>query len=127
MPVLIWMRRNAGCADAFGIVAGLLVALDHGDRQLAPSSSSIVATSSVVLPEPGLETRFSARMPPASKQAAVGGGIGIVLRQDVLLDLHHAGLAETGRMGARRAGAEIDHRGAVAVMVMLVSVDDRDR
>jgi hypothetical protein len=55
-------RGRAGGADAVGVVAGLLVALDHGHGHAA-GQRWMVRTSSVVLPEPGLETRFKANTP----------------------------------------------------------------
>ena len=65
-------RGRAGGADAVGVVRGLLVALDDRDRQ-RPLSASMVRTSSVVLPAPGLETRLSARMRAAGECARLCG------------------------------------------------------
>ena len=51
---------------------------------------------------------------------AVGGGVGIVLGQDVLLDLHHARLAHARHMGAGRAGAIVEVTAdGMLVMVMV--------
>jgi hypothetical protein len=85
-------RRCAGGADAVGVVAGLLVAFDHRHRHAA-GQHWMVRTSRLVLPEPGLETRFSANTPRCASSGAVARGVAVVLGQDVALDLHHAGLA----------------------------------
>jgi hypothetical protein len=61
-------RGGAGGADAVGVGAGLLVALDHATGNSAPIACS-VAHSSVVLPDPGEDTRLSARMPCAVKRS----------------------------------------------------------
>ena len=55
LPVLTWMARRAGGADAVGVVRGLLVALDHRQRQLGVllQQARMVAHSSVVLPSRG--------------------------------------------------------------------------
>ncbi len=53
----------------------------------------MVSTSSVVLPEPGLETRFSASTPAVLNMRAVGGGVGVVFGEQILLDFHDAGFA----------------------------------
>jgi hypothetical protein len=54
---------------------------------------------------------------------AVGRGVGVVLGQDVLLDLHHARLAHARHVGAGRAGAVIEIAGdAVFVMAMLFAM-----
>ena len=66
LPVLIWIAGRAGGADALGVVGGLLIALDHATA-MRSFSASIVLTSRVVLPEPGLETTLSANTPRAAK------------------------------------------------------------
>ena len=45
------------------------------------------------MPEPGLETRLSASTPALLNAGAIGGGVGIIFGEQILLDLHDAGLA----------------------------------
>ncbi len=56
-------------------------------------------------------------MPCRVEAGAVGGGVGVVLGEDVLLDLHHARLAQAGDVSARRAGAVVEIAGLVAVLM----------
>ena len=90
LPVLIWIAGAPVARMRSASLAGLLVALDHRDRALALRAPRWSCTSSVVLPEPGLDTRFSAKMPRPARTARFCARIGVVLGQDVLLDLHHA-------------------------------------
>jgi hypothetical protein len=56
--------------------------------------------------------------------APVGVGILVVLGQDVRLDLHHARLAETGRVRARRPLAiVVGVLVGVVVMMMVVVIE----
>ena len=55
-------RSSAGLAHAIGVARCLLVALDDRDGG-STFHALIVFTSSVVFPDPGLETRFSANTP----------------------------------------------------------------
>ena len=86
---------HARGADALGVDGGLLIALDNGDRQ-PDFNSSMVLTSSVVLPEPGLETRLIAKTPASRQALAVLSRKGVVPGEDVLLDAH-----EVMRMACR--------------------------
>jgi hypothetical protein len=81
-------RRRAGGADPFGVAAGLLVALDDGDRQSVLQQLD-GAAQQVVFPEPGLDTRLRAKIPCSSKRRRFCGRVAVVLGQDVALDLHH--------------------------------------
>ena len=115
-------RRDAGCPDAFGVVGGLLVALDDADRHFSlqqfdgPDQQRGLART-------GARNEVERQDSPFVETLAVGRGIGVVLGEDVLLDLHHARLAHARRMGVRRAGAVIQIAGdAVFVVMVFVTV-----
>ena len=94
-------RRSRGCGRRRARSAGR-------PRSPRPAcgrrSASIVRTSSVVLPEPGLDTRFSAKMPRSARARRFCAAIRVVLGEDVLLDLHDARRRHAGAC-VRRADA----------------------
>ena len=63
----------------------------------------MVFTSSVVLPEPGLDTRFSAKMPRSARRWRLAAAMASLLGQDVLLDLHLGATARSPARARRRA------------------------
>ena len=67
----------------------------------------MVRTSSVVLPEPGLETRLSAKTPVPANRARLAAAKALFLPRMSLLDLDDAVLAQPGHMHAGRPLAEM--------------------
>jgi hypothetical protein len=122
LPVLICSAGNAGGADALGVVGGLLVAFDDADGQLVLEQFDGLAEQRG-LAGTGAGNEVQREDAALVEPLAVGRGIGVVLGQDVLLDLHHARLAHAGHVGAGRAGAVVEIAGdAVFVMVMLFAM-----
>ena len=86
----------------------------------------------MVLPEPGLETRFSANSAGAAKARRLSRGEGVVLRQDVALDPDHPLLADARRVGGAAVVMRMSRlpplrvarmRVVLAVVVMRMRVD----
>jgi hypothetical protein len=102
-------RRSAGGADALGVEAGLLVALDdaHRHRLGQGLQRGDRAHQQAGLAGAGAGHQVEGQNAPLGEPAAVVGGEAIVFGEDVLLDLHHLGLAHARRVGARRAMAEV--------------------
>jgi hypothetical protein len=113
LPVLTWIAGAPVARMRSASNAGLLVALDHRQRQprRARRSASMVAHSSVVLPEPGLDTRFR-RHAVRGEVRAVLLGDAVVGAQHVGLELDRARLAHARHRHPRRAGAEVQVAGA---------------
>jgi hypothetical protein len=89
---------RAGGADALGVVAGLLVALDHRQRMAAGElADGLDQQRGLARAGAGDEVdgEQAARLP----FLAVGAGVAVVLGEDVLLDLHHAARREARRVG----------------------------
>jgi hypothetical protein len=115
-------RGDTGGANPLGVVGGLLVALDDADRHL-PLQRFDGPDQQRGLARTGTRHEVERKDAPLVEPPAVGRGIGIVLGENVLLDLHHARLAHAGRMDASRAGAVIEIAGdAVLVVTMFVPV-----
>ena len=75
------------------------------EPQAGGASARTVASSSVVLPEPGDEMRFTTSVPAAAKRSRSAGG-GLVGGQDVLADVHFlAGAHGRFPSGASGVGA----------------------
>src|SRR3989338_3256140 len=112
-------RRCAGGTDARGIVVGLLVALDHGERmRTVQGSDGFYQQGGLAGAGAGhqIEREDAARR----QVTAVLIGIAVVLGEDVALDLHHARMAHAGRMRACRSRTRIDR-----VMYMAVRMNMR--
>ncbi len=113
-------RRRAGGADAFGILAGLLVAFDHGHRRLALEHLDGLAQQRGFA-RTGAGNQVQRKDATFGESFAVLLRIGVVLGQDVLLDLHHALLADAGGVGVhRRITVLVIVAGAVAMVVVMV-------
>ena len=94
--------RCAGGANAVGIMRGLLVALD--DRRRNPTLERLDrAHQQRRLARAGTGYKIQCENPAVSEELAVLRGVPIVLREDVLLDLHHARLAHARCMRTGRA------------------------
>ena len=59
--------RNALGANALRVVFGFEVAFDNGDAKNLSPTASMVASSRLVLPDPGEDIRLTARMPRRSR------------------------------------------------------------
>ncbi len=94
-------RRHTGFTDTVGIVGGLLVALNHRNRQFR---FQVVDTTGQQrgLAGTGTGDQIQRQDLPFLKQLSVGGGVLVVLAQDILFDLHHARLTHAGCVGVRR-------------------------
>ncbi len=114
-------RRHAGGADALGVVGGLLVAFDDVDGDLVLQQLDGLAEQGR-LARAGAGDEVEGEDAALVEPGAVGVGVGVVLGQDVLLDLHHARLRHAGDVCAGRAGAviEVAADGVFVVVVMLV-------
>ena len=77
-------------------------------------------TSSVVLPDPGLETKFSASTPCVAKNARFSARIGVILGQDVPFDADDPFLGHAGNMHACDPRAEIDEALAMPMLMRMV-------
>jgi hypothetical protein len=79
-------RRGACGPDAFGIVAGLLIALDDGNLELALERLDGLDQQGGFA-GPGTRNQIQGKYALGGKLIAVLRGIGIILRQDVLFEL----------------------------------------
>ena len=69
----------------------------------------MVRTRSVVLPEPGLETRFRAHDPALGEVRSILGREPIVLAENILFHMNDTRLADTGHPHPRRARTIVEH------------------
>ena len=109
-------RARAGCADALGIVAGLLIAFDHAD-QVALAQRPYRLHQQRRLARPGTGDQIEREYAALGQGFAVVRGVTVVFCQNVLLDLEHARRRQAGRMRVRRRGFV-----PVAVGLMCVAV-----
>ncbi len=86
--LLYW---RAAASEAHGIVFGGQIADERCDTILLVAAASRVFSSSVVLPEPGLETMLTTNTPRVLKALAEFAGDQIILLENVLADLDDAG------------------------------------
>ena len=85
-------------ADAFGIARRFLVTFDDGHGP-PPLEHLDGLDQQSCLARTGAGHQIQSEDAACRKQLSVRGGIGIVFGQDVLLDLHHSTLRQTGRVG----------------------------
>jgi hypothetical protein len=113
---------DTGCPDALGIVRGLLITLDHAYRQLA-FEQLYGFDQQRRLAGTGAGNQIEGKNAPLVKSLTIRCGVGVVLGQDVLLDLHHPRLAQARHMRPGRAGAVVEIAGdAMFVVTVFVSV-----
>lgn len=111
-------RADAGGANAFGVVGGLLIAFDHRAREAAGDAfQGFGQQGGFTGARAGDQIQRGNML--ASEVFAVMLGQRVVFAQYVLLDLHHAALADARRVGARLAVA------IVQIVVMLVGRERR--
>jgi hypothetical protein len=111
LPVLTCTAGAPGGADAVGVVGGLLVALDHGERLVAQHLDGLDQKRRLAGAGGGHEVQRQ-HLPTPEKRPVLSG-VAVVLRHDVGLDLDQALLAHAGHMDTGGAGAEMH----VAAMV----------
>ena len=111
--------RRAGRADALGVIGGLLVALDHRQRQTSMQALDGVHQQRGLA---GAGTGHQVQREDAVllEVRAVLRGIIVVLCQDVALDLHHARLGHARRMAAGGTEAEVQQAVGMVMLVMMV-------
>ena len=85
--------RDAGGADAVGVMAGLLIALDHRQGVLVLEVLD-AAGQQAGLAGAGAGDQVQGQDAPGLEPGAIGAGVLVVLAEDVLFDLHHAALAK---------------------------------
>ena len=90
-----------GSADAVGVVAGLLITLDHRQRQLRLEVLE-GARQQAGLAGARAGDQVECKDALIVQAPAIGRGILVVLAQDIPFDLQHARLTQAGRMRARR-------------------------
>ena len=112
-------RLGAGGADALGVVAGLLVALDHRQRMAAGEPADGLDQQRR-LARAGTGDEVDGEQAARLPFLAVGAGVGVVLGEDVLLDLHHAAGREAWRVGTMMMVVRMARRIAQAARRMRV-------
>ena len=115
MPVLIWIAGAPVARMRSASFEGLLVAFDDGDGQLALELLDGLHEQRG-LAGAGAGDKVQRQDARRVEARAVGGGVGVVLAENVLLDLHHAGLAGPA------AVVMIVMPVLIAVVVMIVAV-----
>ena len=96
-------RASAGRADALGIMAGLLIAFDHGNLESITQRPDRFYQKRR-LARAGARDQIEGEDPALLQRAAVLRRVGIVLRQDVLLDSQHARGRQPWRVRVNRPG-----------------------
>ncbi|SBP87012.1 hypothetical protein THIARS_50260 [Thiomonas delicata] len=99
---------HTGRTDALSVERGFLVTLDHRETELAAQVGE-GAGEQRGLSGPRAGDEIQSEDAALLEQPSVVAGVAVVLAQNVLLDLHHARLAQPRRVGAS---------GAVAVVVV---------
>ena len=89
--------RGARGTNAFGILTGLLVAFDDGHRLSVEHCYGLAQQRSFA--RTGAGNQIQGEDTALGQTLTVLRGVGVVLGQNILLDLHHALGAETGRVG----------------------------
>jgi len=109
---------RAGRADPIGVVARFLVALD--DDHLVPVLKTLDGLDEQRrLPRPRAGDEVDGEDTARGEAGAVGSREGVVLGEDVPLDLHHPCLVHAGRVHARGPVAEMQ---VVVVITVVVTV-----
>lgn len=93
-------RRRTGRANALGVVLGLLVAFDDRRRH-APAERLQGLHQQGRLAGAGAGEKVDGEDAVVAKAGAVARGIGVVLGEDAVLQLHHALLAGAGGIVVR--------------------------
>ena len=111
-------RGRPGRADTVGVGAGLLVALDHGDRKFARDLGQGAAQQGR-LARPRRGHQIEHQNTGRRETIPVGGGIAGILAHNVGLKLDQPGLAHARNGNARSPMAIVQ---IIAMMVMMVVV-----
>ena len=109
-------RRRAGRPNALGVVGCLLIALDDEDRKTAEEMMDR-QHQQARLARPGAGDEIQREDIVLFKEFSVLGGVGVVLRENVALDLNDARFAHAGDMHAREAAAVVDHAWRMAMVM----------
>src|SRR5208282_4792293 len=115
-------RLDAGRADAFSVVGGLLVALDHGDRQAVLEFRDGTAEQ-CGFPRARAGDEIQCEGASPGELRPVFAGVAVVLGEDVLLDADDPLLAEAGHVETGKPATGIHEAFGLpkaAVMVMVV-------
>ena len=124
---------RAGRADPVGVVRGLLVALDHRHREGGLQAADGLCEQRG-LARTGTRNQVECEDAAFGQEFAVEARVPVVLRQDVLLDLHHLRLTHSGGMRVRGpvavvqvvdigARVPVTHDAAVGQHVLMLLVD----
>ncbi len=126
-------RGRAGRADALGVVGGLLVALDHRDRQGRQQPLDRLGQQRR-LARAGARHEVDREDAALGEELAVEARVLVVLREDVLLDLDHPRRRQAGRVRVAvvmdvivTAARAVRVIVPVAVSVVVVMARDRGR
>src|SRR5271157_1757179 len=117
-------RLHAGGADAFGIIGGLLVALDHGDRQAVLEFRDGTAKQRR-LARARAGDKIQRERAGASEPHPVFARVAVVLGEDVALDADDPVLAQTRHVDTAKPAAGVHQalglsETAVNVMVVIM-------
>ena len=114
-------RLDPGGADAFSVVGGLLVALDHRDRQAVLEIRDGTAEQ-CGFARSGAGDEIQREGASPGEAAPVFAGVAVVLGEDVALDADDPLLAEARHMDAGKPATGIDEAFGLPKAVVIVMV-----